>query len=119
MDDLFIFELKTDFVLSREKRFYSPISKFPSVRRDIAIVVDDSIEVAEIESSVRSVLGAVLVSLTVFDLYKGKGITESRKSVGLGLTLQSQKETLKEEEINRFAAKVLQTLERQFNATLR
>ena len=119
LDDLFIFELKTDFVLSREKRFYSPISKFPSVRRDIAIVVDDSIEVAEIEGSVRSVLGAVLVSLTVFDLYKGKGITESRKSVGLGLTLQSQKETLKEEEINRFAAKVLQTLERQFNATLR
>ena len=64
-------------------------------------------------------LGDILVSSTIFDVYEGKGVSESQKSIGLGLTLQSQKATLKEQEINDLAARTVKALRDKLGATLR
>ena len=119
LEDLFVFELDCGFVRCKERRFFSPVSKFPSVRRDISILIDQSIEVAEVTNIAEEVLGELLVDSVIFDLYQGEGIPDSQKSVGLGLTLQSQKDTLKEKEINDLASSVLEVLQKKLGATLR
>ena len=119
LEDLFVFELDGGFVRSKERRFFSPVSKFPSVRRDISILIDQSIEVAEVTNIAEEVLGELLIGSIIFDLYKGEGIPDSQKSVGLGLTLQSQKDTLKEQEINDLASSVVEALQKKLGATLR
>ena len=119
LEDLFVFELDGEFVRCKERRFFSPVSKFPGVRRDISILIDQSIEVAEVTNIAEEVLGELLVGSVIFDLYQGEGIPDSQKSVGLGLTLQSQKDTLKEQEINDLASSVLEVLQKKLGATLR
>ena len=119
LEDLYVFEIDGDFVRTKERRFFSLVSKFPSVRRDISVLIDESIEVAEVTKIAEEVLGELLVGSIIFDLYQGEGIPDSQKSVGLGLTLQSQKETLKEQEINDLASHVLKALQKKLGATLR
>jgi len=119
LDDVFLFEIDGEFAHSKKKRVFSPISKFPSVRRDISILIDDSIEVVDVKKIAEDVLGETLVRAIIFDLYQGKGIPESQKSIGLGLTLQSQKGTLKEQEINDLASGVVEALQSKLGATLR
>ena len=119
LEDLYVFEIDGDFVRTKERRFFSSVSKFPSVRRDISVLIDESIEVAEVTKIAEEVLGELLVGSIIFDLYQGEGIPDSQKSVGLGLTLQSQKETLKEQEINDLASHVLKALQKKLGATLR
>ena len=119
INDLFVFELEADFVRSKERRVFSTFSKFPSVRRDISVLVDRSTEVIEVKKIAEEVLGDILVSSTIFDVYEGKGVSESQKSIGLGLTLQSQKATLKEQEINDLAARTVKALQDKLGATLR
>ena len=119
LEDLYVFEIDGDFVRTKERRFFSSVSKFPSVRRDISVLIDESIEVAEVTKIAEEVLGELLVGSIIFDLYQGEGIPTSQKSVGLGLTLQSQKETLKEQEINDLASRVLKALQKKLGATLR
>ncbi len=119
LEDVFLFEIEGEFARSKKKRVFSPISKFPSVRRDISLLIDESVEVSEIKKIAEDVLGETLMSSIIFDLYQGKGIPESQKSIGLGLTLQSQKGTLKEQEINDLASGVLKALQSKLGATLR
>ncbi len=119
LDDIFLFEIDSDFVRGKERRVFSPVSKFPSVRRDISVLIDESVEVAQVIKIAEEVLGEFLVQATIFDLYQGKGIPDSQKSIGLGLTLQSQKETLKEQEINDLTSSVLEALQDKLGAILR
>jgi phenylalanyl-tRNA synthetase beta chain len=116
---VYCFEIDAGVVLGRGQRRYRGISRFPSVRRDLAIVVSRSVAAAEIGNIVRDALGDVLVDFRVFDVYQGKGIDSTEKSLGLGLTLQDASATLTDEQIGRYTQDVLVALERAVGARLR
>jgi phenylalanyl-tRNA synthetase beta chain len=119
MEGLFVFELTAAIALQRPLRAHGGISKYPSVRRDLAIVVERSVTAAEVEKAVRDTLGTILVDFRLFDVYEGKGIDSNEKSLALGLTLQSQNATLTDEEIGQHAQAALNALENAVKARLR
>ena len=81
--------------------------------------MDQAVEVADIKNIAVETLGELLVGSVIFDVYQGDGMLDSQKSVGLGLTLQSQKATLNEQEINELASSVLKALQDKLGATQR
>jgi len=94
-------------------------SKFPSIRRDLAIVVDDHVTADALLAVVRKAAGETLRQVVVFDLYRGKGVDSRRKSVGLGLILQDASRTLTDEDADQKTRSVMLSLEREFGATIR
>ncbi len=117
--NVFLFELVLDKLLEGKLPSYSKISKFPEVRRDLAMLINQQLSVAEVTSRVRDVAGPVLIELLVFDVYSGKGVPEGQKSLGLGLTLQDHSRTLTEEDVSTCLERIVATLEQEFGATLR
>ncbi len=116
---VYVFELNADVALRKPRRIYDGISKYPSVRRDLAVVVAKSVSAATVEATVRDALGSILVDFRLFDVYEGKGIDSNEKSVALGLTLQSRDATLTDAEIGHYAQSALSALEQAVNARLR
>lgn len=98
---------------------FNELSKFPEMRRDVALLVNKETPVDEILSSIRSKAGEFLTKLNVFDVYVGKGIDLERKSLALGLTWQHPSRTLTDDEINNNLSSVLAYLEESLGATLR
>ena len=98
---------------------YKGISKYPEVKRDMAILVDRDTPVAALESQMAAVAGEALKNLKVFDVYMGEGIDPKRKSLAFSLTFQHPSRTLTEEEVNTSMANVLARLEEKFNVNLR
>ena len=94
-------------------------SKFPSIRRDLAIVVDDAVTADALLAVVRTAAGEILQQVLVFDIYRGKGVDSRRKSVGLGLILQDASRTLTDEDADTKTRSVMLSLEREFGATIR
>jgi phenylalanyl-tRNA synthetase beta chain len=97
----------------------SSLSRFPEVRRDLAVLVNRELPAEELLQAVKSRAGDHLSDLKVFDVYMGKGIDPHRKSVAMGLTFQHPSRTLTEDEINASIASVVSHLEESFTATLR
>jgi phenylalanyl-tRNA synthetase beta chain len=116
---VYLFELRQADVLEARVPDFQEISKFPEVRRDIAVVVDKSIPVGALAEKARQAAGSYLRELKIFDLYAGKGIDPQRKSVALGLTFQDPSRTLNESEINASIDAVVSGLKEDFDATLR
>ena len=98
---------------------FQELSKFPEVRRDLAIIVDANITLADVENVVRHNAGDALTDLTLFDVYAGKGIEPGRKSLALGLTWQHRSRTLTDGEISELVDSIINNLEKEFNAILR
>ncbi|HLB57095.1 MAG TPA: phenylalanine--tRNA ligase subunit beta [Coxiellaceae bacterium] len=98
---------------------YEPFSKFPSVRRDLAIVLDQSVAAETVQKLITKNAGEALQNVQIFDIYQGKGIETGKKSVALGLTFQDPSRTLRDEEINTIIHGVVTVLERELDATLR
>ena len=115
----FIFELKMDKLLEDKVFKYEEISKFLPVRRDIAIVVDDSVEVDSILDAVNKAKIPFLNKMALFDLYQGKGIAENKKSVAFLILMQDTSKTLVDSEADSSVSKIVELLEKQFGATLR
>ena len=102
------------------KRTYKPISKFPKVARDIAIVVDDKITAAEVSRVIaQTKLKVVLDDIELFDVYRGTGIPEGKKSMAYSFTLRSEDHTLVDEEIQAAMGAVIRALETRLKAELR
>jgi len=116
---VYLFEISLDAIIQVELPKFSPLSKFPEVRRDIAIIVDQVVSVAELEEKTRAAAGDYLSNLKVFDVYIGKGIDSHRKSIALGLTFQHLSRTLTDEEINNAMDSVLESLKQAFGADQR
>lgn len=75
------------------------VSKFPANRRDIAIVVDEEVAAGDVMTLIRKVGENQLVGLNLFDVYRGKGVEQGKKSLAIALTLQDNTRTLEEKEI--------------------
>lgn len=116
---VFVFEVERSALLAAHKPAFASVSRFPEVRRDLAVVVDRALPVAALCDTVRKVAGECLTNLKVFDVYVGEHIESTRKSVALGLTFQHASRTLAEAEIVAWVEGVLAALQQQHDATLR
>ncbi len=116
---VYLFELVQNGLLESRLPSFTELSKFPEVRRDIAVVLDKEVLVGQLLDSVSDAAGEYLIDLKVFDVYAGKGIDPQRKSVALGLTFQHPSRTLNEGEVNEAVDAVVSKLGEQFQASLR
>lgn len=98
---------------------YKPLSKFPSVRRDLAFVMDERTTIQALKEKILSSSDELLKDIQLFDIYRGKGIDSGKKSVALGLTFQHPSRTLIDSEINDMVQNVIAVLEQEFGAKLR
>jgi phenylalanyl-tRNA synthetase, beta subunit, non-spirochete bacterial len=98
---------------------YHPLPIYPSTSRDIAVVLDDDIAVGTIEKAIRKAGGKLLESVKLFDIYRGEQVDEGKKSAAFTLTYRDLNKTLTDEETNAVHEKVLEELEKDFNAVLR
>ena len=116
---VYVFELLCDAVLSYPLRKFSGISRMPSVRRDLALVVNEKVSANQVRSTLAEALGDILVELTLFDVYRGKIIDSNEKSIAIGLTLQHPSATLNERDIAEYLARAVAALQTQLGARLR
>ena len=116
---IFLFELAVDAVIAKKLAHSEPMSRFPEVRRDIAVIVDQTATAADLRQCITTAATDTLQNLKLFDVYQGKGIDPNRKSLALGLTFQHTSRTLTDDEINDSVEKIVASLEAQFGASLR
>ncbi len=98
---------------------YAPISRFPLVERDLALVLNDDVAAARVESTLRNAGGELLREARVFDVYKGAPIPETQKSMAIALRFQSNDRTLKDEEVEELMTRLRQAAQTELGATLR
>ncbi len=115
----FVFELETSLLYKGGVSKFKPLSKFPAIRRDLAFVVDQKIDVQQIIDAIYDSAPDYLSDLKLFDVYQGEHIDLGRKSLALGLTLQAQSRTLTDEEVDTAINLVVDCLKQRLNATLR
>ena len=98
---------------------YQEISRLPRVRRDLAVVVDESVPLSRLAERVILAASSLLRDLRVFDVYRGRGIEEGRKSVALGLIFQDFSRTLTDDDVASLVAAVVADLRASLNASIR
>ena len=116
---VFVFEINQASVLDGKLPRFDSLSKFPETRRDLALLVDEKIDFESVREIARQQGGEFLKSVTLFDVYQGKGVEPGQKSLALGLTWQHPSRTLNDEEINEVIDFVVSELQKQYGATLR
>ena len=98
---------------------YVPLPKFPAVTRDIAVVCDEAVTVGALKEGIRRGAQGLLKEVTLFDIYRGKGIPEGKKSVAFNLVLRADDRSLTSEEADADVASILSLLEQELGAVLR
>ncbi|MDP2243560.1 phenylalanine--tRNA ligase subunit beta [Pseudomonas sp.] len=116
---VYMFELLLAEITQGRMPAFQELSRFPEVRRDLALLVDRDVPAAMLLAAIRDAAGEWLTDLKLFDVYHGKGIDPHRKSLAVGLTWQHPSRTLNDDEVSGAAQNVLASLEQRFNATLR
>lgn len=116
---VYLFEVSEEVFAEARKPQFQALSRYPSVRRDLAIVVDQGVSAQQVSDCVAAVSGEYLAKLQLFDVYCGEGIESGRKSLALGLTFQDHSRTLKDEDVEALVARILEQLNQQLHATLR
>ena len=107
------------FAAIETEKLYHPLPKFPASTRDIAVLVDDSVPAAAMQAAIEQAAGAILENVKLFDVYKGKGIPEGKKSVAYSLSMRAADRTLTDEECDKAMKNALAALESSFGAVLR
>ncbi|HHF5124008.1 TPA: phenylalanine--tRNA ligase subunit beta [Haemophilus influenzae] len=115
----FVFEILWNAIAARNVVQAKEISKFPANRRDLALVVTDSVPAGELIAACKQAGGEKLVQVNLFDVYQGVGIAEGYNSLAISLTVQDNEKTLEDEEINAVISAVLAEVKQRFNAELR
>jgi len=116
---VFLFELDQALVFNKAIPEFEVLSKFPSVKRDMALLVEEKVTAAEIIKNIHACNETVIKDAQIFDIYRGEGVDEGYKSVALSLFLQDATQTLTDSEIDAIFNKVLDALSNNINAKLR
>ena len=116
---VFVFELVLEEVALGNMPKFHELSRFPEVRRDLALLADRDVAAGDVLDVIRENAGEWLTDLRLFDVYQGKGIDPHRKSLAVGLTWQHPSRTLNDDEVNTTTQNILTSLEKRLNATLR
>ena len=117
----YVCELFFDSVIRHAniEKAYEPLPKYPATSRDIALLVDEDIQVGDIESIIKEQGKAILEKVQLFDVYRGKQVAEGKKSVAFALTYRDKNKTLTDEDVAKVHDKVLEALKEKVNAVLR
>lgn len=115
----YLFEIGLNGLLEGQLPAFSPLSKYPSIRRDIAIVVDQAVEFDAIRRTICESVPEILREILIFDVYTGEKVDSGRKSLALGLILQESSHTLTDEKVESVMARVIAALADSYNAQLR
>lgn len=116
---VFAFELEVAAISARKIPEATAISKFPAIRRDLALVVSEQVKTGKLLKSIEKIGISNLVDINLFDMYTGEGISEGEKSLALSIWLQSVDKTLEDQEIQESVDKVVRHLRDNFSAALR
>lgn len=116
---VYLFELELGSVCDKNVPKFNVLSKFPEVRRDISLLVDEKLSVSAIKECIVRAASEVLQDVIVFDVYAGKGVSPGLKSVALGLILQDFSRTLVDDDVDHEIQKIVSSLKKELNATLR
>jgi phenylalanyl-tRNA synthetase beta chain len=121
LKETYVFELALTDLLNAEVEDirYSPIPRFPSITRDIALVVDENVVAGELQKAIIEAGGKLLKEVSIFDVYKGDRLPEGKKSIAFSLRYYDPERTLTDEEVTAVHEKVIQAVEQRFGATLR
>ncbi len=107
------------FDVHGEEPEYTPLPKFPAVSRDLALVCDEALTVAQLESCITAAAGSLLKKITLFDIYRGAGVPEGKKSVAFSLELRADDRTLSDDDTTPVIERVLDALKSQLGVLLR
>src|SRR5262249_30366848 len=118
---VFLAELSLTALLAlpRPEIRYQPLPRFPSVQRDLAVVVPDEVTAGQIEAGIRSLGLSLLSHLTLFDVFEGGQVGGGNRSLALGLTFQAPDRTLTDREVNELHARIVSEISRRFAAEVR
>lgn len=121
LKNTYVMEINLEKILSidTEALIYVPVPRFPSISRDIALVVDSATSAGTLEKVIRSAGGKLLKNVSLFDLYEGDNVEEGKKSIAFSLTYADPERTLTDEEVVKAHDKVLKALTEQSGALLR
>jgi len=118
-DKIYVFEIRLDALEMTTLPQFKEISRFPEIRRDIAIFIDQTVPSQAIQDTIVNVGGNLLQEVIVFDVYEGKGVPPHCKSIALALTLQHESRTLVDEDVTDVVERVIGALKQRFAAELR
>ncbi len=104
---------------AKERLVYQEVSKFPEVRRDLSLVLDQRVSFSEVAAIARKASNQLVRDINVFDLYEGESIGKDKKAYALSFILQDQHKTLTDKLIDKTMNKLMRTLEHELNATIR
>jgi phenylalanyl-tRNA synthetase beta chain len=116
---VFEIDLETLFADVPERVVYEDVLTYPALRQDIAVAVDEGVEVASLVDAAREAAGLLLHDARVFDVYRGEQVGEGRKSVAIHLAFQSPDRTLTDDEADELRGRIVAALKEQFGAELR
>jgi len=120
-EDIYVFEIDLDKLLSKKvsKMKYKEISKYPNIKKDLALVVDKNITAKELETIIKKAAGSLLSEIDVFDVYEGENMEDGKKSLAYSLTFERPDRTLTDEEIAETMEKIIEFANKKIGATLR
>ena len=115
-----ILEIELDDLVNVENKInYKPVTKYPSITRDLAFIVDDSISVGSIEQMLKQTTKKYLTNLEIFDIYKGHSIGEKKMSIAYSFTFNDDTKTLESSDVDKIMKSVINRLEFEFKASIR
>jgi len=115
----YVFELALSAVLASEIPSFTALSKFPAIRRDLALVVSGTITAGEIKHCLNDIRSDILKRIQVFDVYSGEGVEQGQKSIAVAFHIQHVERTLTDDEVNDLISTITRHLEQQVGATIR
>ena len=120
-DPVYVMEMNLDKLLSKKvgKMKFKEISKFPSIKKDLAVIVDNDKTSLEVATAIKKASGGVLSKVELFDVYTGVNLGINKKSLAYSLTFEDPKKTLTDEEINIEMEKIIDYLNKKLGAELR
>ena len=119
--DVYCAEINTELLFAAQlpEATYVPLPKYPSVSRDLSLVCDEAVTVAQAEAVITEAAGKLLRGVRLFDIYRGTGIAEGKKSLAFSLELRADDRTLTDADSEGVMSKVLAALQEKLGAVLR
>ncbi len=119
--EVFFADLSSDllFKSANPKFVAQDVPKFPEVRRDLSLVLDNQVKFAEIETLARATEQRLIKEIIAFDVYEGEKIQQGKKAYALGFILQDENKTLTDEEIEKVMSKLMSAFEGRMGAVIR
>ena len=120
-ENVYVLEINLDKLISKKtgKMKFKEISKYPTISKDLAILIDKNISSDEIAKAIKKAAGSLLTNTEIFDVYEGQNIPEGKRSIAYSLSFGANDRTLTDEEINNIMKKIIDNLQNKIGAELR